>query len=217
MKIVQIVAVGDDKAKIVFDDNRQLIVSKKSVYDIGLRKGDEVSEALSERLISESEYHRVKQSALRFLSLRYHSRYELKNKLQKKKFSSEHIDAVLNELTEQNLLNDALFTRKYIAERSQVKKIGPKKIKAELIARGVKAEIIDEELKNLSEDEDELTILINLIRKKREILKKRHIKEKEITNRVIAFLISRGFDFEQIKMAFSQLEEKELHSNGFED
>jgi regulatory protein len=79
------------------------------------------------------------------LTRRDHSQQEIHQKL-KLKASSQEIDAVLADLAQMGLINDARFAENYIRSR-QTKGFGPLRIHVELQARGIQNEVIAEHLK----------------------------------------------------------------------
>jgi len=70
--------------------------------------------------------------ALKLLGLRSHSRKELRQKLLKKGYTVESIEAVLEKLTLQGVLDDLMFGRELIKSRSRRKPSGKVKMHAEL-------------------------------------------------------------------------------------
>jgi regulatory protein len=90
----------------------------------------------------------VLESACRYLALREHSAGELRRKLAVKQFDSEEIDAVIDRLISEGMIDDRRFADAFT--RTRVSKLqGPRKIRAELMRRCVgQAEInaaLDEE------------------------------------------------------------------------
>ena len=74
--------------------------------------------------------------ALDLLARREHSRYELERKLAARGFSAELIAPTLDRLEHEGLLAEARFTESFIRTRV-AKGQGPKRIRAELAARGI--------------------------------------------------------------------------------
>ena len=80
--------------------------------------------------------------AMDLLSRREHTQAELRQKLQRKAFSSEEIDQTLSDLTAEGLQSDAVFAERYLQLRHQ-KGYGPLRIRQELKQKGVSAEAIE--------------------------------------------------------------------------
>ena len=81
-------------------------------------------------------------TAVRCLSLREHSRLELKKKLSQKKFSAEEIEETLTQLIKYDLQSDERFSESYVRYRRQAG-FGPIRIAMELAERGVAESLID--------------------------------------------------------------------------
>ena len=94
------------------------------------------------------------QCACRYLARREYSAGELKRKLAGKQFGGEEIDATINRLLADGLVDDWRFASAFV--RSRVSRLqGPRKIRAELMRRDVgEAEIdaaLDEAVANWSD------------------------------------------------------------------
>lgn len=87
----------------------------------------------------------IEQAAIRLLSYREHTAWELLQKLQKKGYRRSDIETVLQDLKQQKLLNDQRYAEQYIFQRS-TKGYGPVRIRQELRDKGVSGEMIDDGL-----------------------------------------------------------------------
>lgn len=84
-------------------------------------------------------------SALRLLTRRAHSATELAHKLSARGFSKGETDAECARLLEVGLLDDLAFSHNYLRGRAN-QGFGPKRIKAELAAKGVARDTITQAL-----------------------------------------------------------------------
>lgn len=83
----------------------------------------------------------IRKVAMDILAMREHGRIELKRKLLRKGALPELIDAVLDQLTEDNLLSEHRYLESYIRSRAN-NGYGPLRIQQELMERGLnKADI----------------------------------------------------------------------------
>jgi regulatory protein len=87
----------------------------------------------------------IRSRALKLLTTREHSRYELWRKLYRRGYPAEDVDAVLDDLAAQDLLSEERMLAAYVAERLQ-KGFGPLRIRAELKAKGLSDAAIDPHL-----------------------------------------------------------------------
>ena len=87
----------------------------------------------------------AKSVAVRLLSRREHSAFEIRDKLRQRDFDEQEIDQTIIELQQGGWLSDERFAEAYIRMRQQ-KGFGPIRIAIELNERGVKESIVDDYL-----------------------------------------------------------------------
>ena len=85
--------------------------------------------------------------AIELLARREHSRFELEQKLRDRKFNERRITSVVAALIERGTLSDRRFTEEYVHFRTE-KGDGPLKIRRNLVAKGVDAELIGTVMSN---------------------------------------------------------------------
>jgi regulatory protein len=83
----------------------------------------------------------AKSVAVRLLSRREHSAFEIRDKLQKRDFDEAEIEQAIVELQQGDWLSDERYAEAYIRMR-QLKGFGPIRIAIELNERGVKEAIV---------------------------------------------------------------------------
>ena len=93
----------------------------------------------------------AKATAVRLLSRRDHSVFELERKLKLREFPQDEIDIALEDLVKRDYLSDQRFSEAYIYIR-QKKGFGPLRIGVELNERGVGERIYQNFLRQSSED-----------------------------------------------------------------
>lgn len=81
-------------------------------------------------------------SAVRMLTGREHSCFELVTKLKKKGHSDNDIDGVVAQLVKDKYLNDERFAEMFVRSKSK-RGVGPIKIRSELEQRSVDSSLID--------------------------------------------------------------------------
>lgn len=155
--------------------------------------------------------------ALRFLSYRPRSEKELKDYLKKKlakgqsssgrKADSLLIDKILLKLYENKFLDDKEFVKWWIEQRTKFKTKGLKFIRLELLRKGVSKDIVDDVIKS-SEGaiDNDLTRAKKILEKR--IRKYTGLAQKELYQKLGAFLARRGFDWDTIKKAIDDTTKK---------
>ncbi|MEA3413865.1 MAG: regulatory protein RecX [Pseudomonadota bacterium] len=89
--------------------------------------------------------------ALALLARREHSRRELEQKLGGAGFDGKELNAALDRLETEDLLNDARYAESFVRSRRE-RGYGPLKIAYDLRRRGVSDHIVNNELSNLPEE-----------------------------------------------------------------
>ncbi|MBQ6355191.1 RecX family transcriptional regulator [Candidatus Saccharibacteria bacterium] len=108
-------------------------------------------------------------------------------------FSDDDIEKIITRLIEKGYLNDYEFAKYFLENRNAKKGTSIKKLKLELIKKGISQTVIDELLnENLRTDEEEIQ---KIIKKKR----KKYDDEK-----LIQYLVRQGFDFQLARAAVSE-------------
>lgn len=206
-KIIALRKATEKKVSVVFEDDETLLLPLDLVFEFQLRKEDIISDEVFEVLLTEAVKYKIQESALRFLSLRMHSSFELYQKLLKKKFEKHLIRQVLQTLEENRLLNDKNFAERFCVEAFYHKKIGRNKIRMLLKQRGVAAPFIEEGLKQLDQaDESEDESPIELIaQKKLKQLRGRNLDEKKLSLKLTAFLVQRGYSFTEVRAVIKKI------------
>jgi len=198
MIITRIVKKGNKDVTIHFDDAKFLILAIEVFLKSGLKKGDEISEDRFSFLIEQNKLFHIKQRAFRLLGRRQHSTSELRRKLWNKDYEQKLIDQVIEDLKKNGYLDDEAFIRAFVAEKSKIKIWSTKRLKSELIKRGISHKQIDMIL-NEQPKETEFDNALKLANKKYEQLLKRISEPKELRNKLSAYLFSKGFDYDLIK------------------
>ena len=204
MRVLKVVKKGKNDVTIQLDDDKYLILKLEVFLKSGLKKGDEISEDRFSFLIEQNKLFYIKQKAFRLLGRRQHSSSELRRKLWNKDYEQKLIDEVIEDLSKNGYIDDTEFIRVFVAEKSKTKNWSRKRIKSELIKRGLDSKLID---KILSEQysESDFDNASTVAKKKVEVLTKRNLEKKELRTKLSTYLFSKGFDYELIKDVVDQI------------
>ena len=134
----------------------------------------------------------AKSVAVKLLSRREHSAFEIRDKLLRRDFEEEEIAQTITELQQGGWLSDERFAEAYIRMRQQ-KGFGPIRIAIELNERGVDESIVDSYLH--AGDESWLQTLTQQYSKK---YKNKAIEDYNDKAKRIRFLQYRGFSLDMI-------------------
>ncbi|HSP87768.1 MAG TPA: regulatory protein RecX [Ignavibacteriaceae bacterium] len=205
MKIERIVKKDRRNVIIDFDDDSNLIINYEVLLKNGLRKGMEVSSDRFSFLIEENEKYKIKTSAINYLAKRIHSERELKTKLQQKKYDREIINQVVDELKERELVDDYKFSLIFIEEKIRTKLWGEKKIKSELLKKGINNEILSRVMSEKFPGDNSLENAVELASKKIKSLSYKNLEKRKLAEKVYSFLASRGYDFQTSREAVERV------------
>lgn len=145
------------------------------------------------------------QSALWYLSRQPRTISEIRKKLTDRDFDLQDIEEAIARLVQLKFLDDQKFAKNYI-ERSTRSK-GLSRIKRELILKGVSKSIIDEESALIESDAMEESAFEIAQKKFRSL---RNLPKVKIYNRLISFLIRRGFSYDEAKRAFAKVSDSSI-------
>ena len=95
------------------------------------------------------------QKALDLLARRPHFEAELRAKLSRRAYDGAEVEAVLDRLREQRLVDDRRLAADYVARRREERPMGRRRLLAELVRRGVDGDLAAEVLAPISEEEEE--------------------------------------------------------------
>ncbi len=212
MKIERIAKKDKKNVIIFFDSGSDLVINYEVFLKSGLRKGMEVSSDRFSFLLNENEKHKIKTEAINYLAKRIHSAKELKIKLLQKKHKPEMINEIISELKEKELVDDFKYSQIYSEEKIRTKLWGEKKIKSELMKKGVSSEVISQVLSEKFHEENKIENAVELAAKKIKSLSYKNLDKRKLAEKVYSFLASRGYDYQTSKEAV----EKVMNESFFE-
>lgn len=210
---IQVQARNLERVNVSIDGKYRFSLDIAQVTDLGVKKGREVSEEELAELENESQFGKLYARALEYALMRPRSVRELRDYLyrktrvtryrtrqgevkEKEGYSPALSERVLEKLRQKKHVNDEKFARWWIESRNQTKGTSLRKLRAELMAKGVHATIIDEVVaESQRSDDDEI---MKIISKKRA----RYSDEQKF----IQYLARQGFGYDDIKQALSRNE-----------
>ncbi|MFQ8892922.1 MAG: recombination regulator RecX, partial [Clostridium sp.] len=172
------------------------------IYKENLKVGMIIDEEKLKKIAYEENLINCKETALKIIERSYKTKKEMEKRLLEKGYNLEEINETLKFLERYNFINDESYTKAFIKNKTKTQ--GKQKIKYALKNKGVSEEIIEEELSNLDmKKEKEKANILAL--KKYNILIKRENDKYKIKEKIIRFLISRGYNYEVAKDAVKEM------------
>lgn len=159
--------------------------------ELGIAKGDQVSDQQVAELRESVGINDIHQRALRYLTRRARSEHEMRDYLKRRSYTPEQIDETIDWLKEQNYIDDRQFAESWVGSRLRSAPRGRFRLLRELKEKGIPkdqaAAVVDEQLPNESEAE----VALELLRRSRGRFAGK--ERLEIKRKVYNFLCYRGF------------------------
>ncbi|MBI4708424.1 MAG: regulatory protein RecX [Candidatus Omnitrophica bacterium] len=132
----------------------------------------------------------AKSYAFLLLKFRLRSENELYQRLVKKGFFSEVAREVVSFLKEKRFIDDKLFTKAWVDSRIK-KPYGVRRIKQELLRKGIAQEVIDKQLVQLKDSYSEVDVVRQISEER--MAKLKGLDKDVAKRRVYGYLLRRGF------------------------
>lgn len=142
------------------------------------------------------ELKRAKACALRYLSYRDRSEFEISGRLGQKEFSKNSVRETIDWLKGLGYLNDERFALAWSRSRVSTKKFGEYRLRRELSAKGLATEIIEQALRIVYSESNEWDLAQACAQKKLSHLQ--GIDPKSKSRRLAQFLQRKGFASETV-------------------
>ncbi len=147
----------------------------------------------------------AKSQAFRHLAYRDRSERELAQYLEKKKHAPSVIQRTLQDLVKLNYIDDQRFAMEWGRSRVEGKKFGKKRLRHELLVKGVSSHIIETTLDTLYDSHPEQDLALACANKKLASL--HGLEPEKKTRRLAQYLQRRGFSadiiYETLKVSAS--------------
>ena len=129
-----------------------------------LQVGQELSDRQIESLTRSDGFHRCLDTAARYLGYRPRSEVELRERLHRRGFDSDTVEAVLKRLKEQALVDDAAFARFWSDNRQSFRPRSRWLSRVELRQKGVPEDIIDQVVAAIDDRDSAYRAAMNKVR-----------------------------------------------------
>lgn len=152
MKVVKYKKGKNGKYSVYLDDGRELSLYEDIIlkYELLLKK--DIDNKMIDSIYQANLEYDVYFVALKSVSRRNKSCFELTTELEKKEYPQEFISSAIKKLSDQGYLDDRGFARSYINNQIITTGHGPLKIKNDLLNKKIDSNVIDEEMAVFSDD-----------------------------------------------------------------
>ena len=198
-----------NRANIFVNGKYRFSLDIFQLTDLGVKIGEIFDEKEIQNLEQQSEFGKLYALALNYCLMRPHSEREIRDYLMKKTLSKKlrnkktgdfyeksgvsklSVEQVLARLKEKKYIDDEKFARFWLENRNQRKGSSLKKLRAELLQKGVSGVIIEQVFAETSRNDSEEI---------RKIIDKK-AKRYPDQQKLVAYLARQGFSFDEINRA----------------
>lgn len=191
------------RANIFIDGKFKLGLDIENILLSSLKIGQEMDEIRLRKLVFKGEVSRLLERIGKFMAIRPRSEKEIRDRLSQKLYKrklpefinkDELKESVLTKLSRLDFVDDEKFARWWVEQRNQFRPKGKRALMVELRVKGVSDESIRKALTLLSNEKE---LIKKLMDKKLKTLQR--FSEKQRKEKVIQFLLRKGFSWEEIK------------------
>lgn len=186
-----------NRFNIYIDD--QFAFGLADILAAKLRVGQTLSDEEMANLEREESIETARDKALRFLEPRPRSASEVKQHLQKKRIEGDVIERVIERLREAGLLDDAAFAKYWVENREEFRPRATRALRYEMRQKGLSDAAIAQALNGI--DESDSAYRAGAARAQRWY----GLEQREFLQKMIPFLVRRGFDYGVAKSAAARL------------
>ena len=199
-----------DKMHIYIDGEYLLTVDEVFWFSSGYISGDEINKEELTAFEEAAGSRRAFNSALNSLDYRDHSEKEIRAKLLRK-HDADYVEEAVEKLIELDLVNDERYAENYAHELFEHKKFGKMRIKSELRAKGISADIANAAVEELFDEEepDNIQRIVDIIGKRYY----NRMNDEVGRKKVFSALQRMGYSFSDIREAMSEFSDDEYYED----
>jgi regulatory protein len=177
------------RADLYLDGAYVITLSLALIAESGLAVGDDLPEPRLHALEAEDQRRGAIEAALRLLAVQPRSERELRDRLRRRAFPREAVDAAITRMRELGYLNDAAFARFWVDTRQVATPRSRRALAFELGRKGVDRDVVSETVASLSDEDAAYDAA------QRRLRALRGLDRPAFTRRLGTFLSSRGFSY----------------------
>lgn len=206
---IEIQKKNKNRVNIYVNNEFNLSCDAELIYIHNLSKGKKIDTAYLEELISQDNYIKCKNQAIKIIEKTYKTEKQVFDKLIQREYNEKTIKKTIDFLKKYNMIDDEKYTDMYIKDK--ITSQGKNKIKHELAKRGINKYTIDEKLNNIDNVTEENSALI-LAKKKYVIIAKSESDSRKIYKKLGDYLIRSGYNLDVVRKILDTVVKKNLDS-----
>lgn len=184
---------NNNRSSVYIDEKFSFGIDDFDLFRLKLKVGDKITEEKLSEIKETVLLTSAKEYAVSIVSRFAYTKKAMTDKLKNKDYDDETIEKTLCFLEEYKLIDDYDYAKRYINDALNIKHFGIKKIKYELIQKGISADIVDSAICEFDAESIEEESIFPLAKKRLG----GNFEYKNIM-KVKRYLVSKGFSFELI-------------------
>lgn len=190
--ITDIAVQKNDKNRISVFLNKHFAfgISIETYENFLLKKDSVLNSEKVEEILQYERVQKAKTSALKYISIKARTEFELRQKMKTLQHEYEIIDKIVEDFKEKKYLDDQEYAEMYVRDFVNFKKDGIFKLKRNLLQKGVNSEIMDFIIEKYVSLEDQFEKALKLGKRKFDFLGNKENKREKIYR----FLVQKGFE-----------------------
>lgn len=191
------------RVSVYIDGSFAFGLAQETVQALGLAEGMDVERSELDRICREDQLHHARNYAYLLLSYKARTSAELRQRLARKGFGPDVVQATLARLAELGMVNDEKFARQFAEDRVNLGHKGKWRVRAELRKRGVAREQVEQAIAGAP---DEAVAAREVAAKFR--ARNRRLEPEVLKRRLYGFLARRGFSPDTIRQVLDVTDEE---------
>jgi regulatory protein len=181
-------------------------ISAEARFMAGIKIGQSLDEEQIHELVFADQVGKLFFSAQAFLAVRPRSEKEIRDNLKRKIEKGSYIepekiiDKVIEKLGKLDLVSDEEFAKWWIEQRQKFRPKGERVLRAELYAKGVPREIIDQTFYKYEAPKGEIDQIAE-----KKFGSYKNLPEREFRTKMGSYLARRGYDWDEISSTIENL------------
>ena len=205
---IEVTKRNNERVNVYIDNEFAFAVSAEIIYKEGIKVNDSINIERISEIAKEDNYLKCKATAFKIVERAFKTEKEIYDKLALKGYDKDTIIKTIYILKEYNYINDDSYVKMYIKDKSKTQ--GTEKIKYTLLRKGIKEELILEELEKLECDYVK-EVALKLAEKKYSILLKRENDKYKLHQKLYTFLLGKGYSYNIISEVVKEIINGEIY------
>lgn len=199
MIVTQISLISKSRYRVYLDGQFAFVLYKGELRQFQIKENQELSEEVYRHIMTQILPKRAKLRSMNLLQSKDYTRKQLEDKLVQGEYPAECIREAVDYVESYGYIDDGRYARDFI-EYNLLNK-SQKRIEADLMRKGIAKDVIRkafDELEDLGVEQDELTIIYELLDKKKYCANTATRQEQQ---KMYGFLYRKGFHGDAISKA----------------